>query len=173
MDQAAKVTMDAWQRDAGAAAADVTLVTGSNGGAVACHGVVLAACSPLFRAILSTADTANPAVIVVTDVTDNIDDVRSLVEFMYAGRLQGCSQDRLDRLVACAKSLGIAGLAEFTRDNSDFTVKEVEVKKSHDICNSSLSDQGKLLSTIYHWETLYGGRERELLFLNNCKNPEK
>ena len=34
VDQAAKVTMDAWKQDTSAVSADVTLVTGSNGGAM-------------------------------------------------------------------------------------------------------------------------------------------
>lgn len=134
-EQAAQITLECWQD---ATTTDVTLAT--QDGSVSCHGVVLAACSPLFRAILAGVpppDPANPAVVVVSDVTDSLEDVKALVGFMYRGSLQGCDQERLDALVGCAKSMGIAGLADFSQDNRDFTI----VQKSQPV--TAVSVQGK------------------------------
>lgn len=129
-------TKSAWAENAGLVThkhwhdnnTDVTLVTLD--GKVYCHSVVLAACSPFLRDVLTTSDNQNYYVIVLTDITPKVADIQSLVDFMYKGKLEYVSSTcQLTALIDCAKSLNIRGLKDFSLDESkrgNFTISQHE-----------------------------------------------
>jgi len=89
---------------------DCTLTCGKAGGqAINAHRVVLSACSPYFRQVLSNLSQWQHPVIILKDI--KYQELSGIVEFIYHGEVS-IDQDCLPGFLQAAESLRIKGLTE-------------------------------------------------------------
>jgi len=88
---------------------DCTLSCGQAGQTINAHRVVLSACSPYFRQVLSNLGAWQHPVIILKDI--KYEDLAGIVEFIYHGEVS-IDQDCLPGFLQAAESLRIKGLTE-------------------------------------------------------------
>jgi len=107
---------------------DLTLVCGDD--QIRAHKVIISACSPLFRSILSKNPHQNP-LLYLKDV--KCADMRSVLDFMYYGEVS-IAQEGLNSFLQVAEELQVKGLTQKCSDKED----GVEKKKSTEVSKPSL-----------------------------------
>lgn len=95
---------------------DCTLSCGQGSQTINAHRVVLSACSPYFREVLSNLGAWQHPVIILKDI--KYEDLTGIVEFIYHGEVS-IDQDCLPGFLQAAESLRIKGLTEDTKGNTD------------------------------------------------------
>ena len=91
---------------------DVTLCCDNGIDIVQAHKVILAACSPFFRKILSHQKSQPNPLLYLKGIC--LEDLRAALEFMYHGEVN-LSQDSLNNFLAVAAELAIKGLSADTK----------------------------------------------------------
>ena len=106
---------------------DVTLVCDEEK-RIKAHKVILSACSPVFRSILSRNPHQHPLIYLKSISFDNI---RSMIKFMYLGKTE-VSQECLTEFLKTAKEFEIEGFSEDlfqnVYDNQQFQVEKTKLK---------------------------------------------
>jgi len=95
---------------------DCTLSCGQAGQTINAHRVVLSACSPYFRQVLSNLGSWQHPVVILKDI--KYEDLSGIVEFIYHGEVS-IDQDCLPGFLQAAESLRIKGLTEDTKGNDN------------------------------------------------------
>ena len=91
---------------------DVTLCCDNGVDIVQAHKVILAACSPFFRKILSHQKSQPNPLLYLKGIC--LEDLQAALEFMYHGEVN-LSQDSLNNFLAVAAELAIKGLSADTK----------------------------------------------------------
>ena len=91
---------------------DVTLCCDNGIDIVQAHKVILAACSPFFRKILSHQKSQQNPLLYLKGIC--LEDLQAALEFMYHGEVN-LSQDSLNNFLAVAAELAIKGLSADTK----------------------------------------------------------
>ena len=119
---------------------DVTIV--AEGKHLKAHRLILSACSEAFKDLFKSSGSklAKDPVVMLWDVS--AEDLESLFDFMYKGRVY-VSQDRLDNFLALATRLQVKGLTKNSGSGSD--VEEISPPKS---TSSAKKPQPKRRSSI-------------------------
>ena len=110
---------------------DVTLCCDNGIDIVQAHKVILAACSPFFRKILSHQKSQQNPLLYLKGIC--LEDLQAALEFMYHGEVN-LAQDSLNNFLAVAAELAIKGLSADTKPMSpnatSKTLKAVKRKNS-------------------------------------------
>ena len=108
---------------------DVSLV--SDTGEARAHKVVLAASSPLFRAIITRNPHSHPLLYLKGVTVTNLNYV---LDFIYNGEVN-VAQDDLNSFLTAAEDLKIKGLTQQqpTPDNSELTERQVNSKSNQEV----------------------------------------
>jgi len=118
---------------------DCTLTCGQAGGqTINAHRVVLSACSPYFRQVLSNLSQWQHPVVILKDI--KYEELSGIVEFIYHGEVS-IDQECLPGFLQAAESLRIKGLTE---DKRDKIASNAEVNKSDSPLNNSMLIQKAL-----------------------------
>jgi len=115
------------------------------------HKVVLSACSPFFRRVLSKAKQNHPF-IYLKGVLHK--DLLALLDYIYTGETRVPEED-VNRFIEAAQELKIKGLTENELDRSDIPPRDDEEKKS----DQSNGDQMEIIIDPFE----YNGDESSLL----------
>ena len=91
---------------------DVTLCCDNGVDIVQAHKVILAACSPFFRKILSHQKSQQNPLLYLKGIC--LEDLQAALEFMYHGEVN-LGQDSLNNFLAVAEELAIKGLSADTK----------------------------------------------------------
>jgi len=97
---------------------DCTLSCGQGGQTINAHRVVLSACSPYFRQVLSNLGAWQHPVIILKDI--KYEDLTGIVEFIYHGEVS-IDQECLPGFLQAAESLRIKGLTEESKGDQKQT----------------------------------------------------
>jgi len=106
---------------------DLTLVCGDD--QIRAHKVIISACSPLFRSILSRNPHQNP-LLYLKDI--KCDDMRSVLDFMYYGEVS-IAQEGLNSFLQVAEELQVKGLTQKSSEKEG----GVEKKNNSEVCKPS------------------------------------
>jgi len=102
---------------------DCTLTCGPEGQTINAHRVVLGACSPYFRQILSNLGAWQHPVIILKDI--KYEELSGIIEFIYHGEVS-IDQDCLHGFLQAAESLRIKGLTEESKVNDGNMIKALQ-----------------------------------------------
>jgi len=105
---------------------DCTLSCGQGAQTINAHRVVLSACSPYFRQVLSNLGAWQHPVIILKDI--KYEDLTGIVEFIYHGEVS-IDQDCLPGFLQAAESLRIKGLTEDGSKENDDPKKQADLKE--------------------------------------------
>eukprot|EP00092_Neocalanus_flemingeri_P010516 GFUD01011330.1.p1 GENE.GFUD01011330.1~~GFUD01011330.1.p1 ORF type:complete len:335 (-),score=104.27 GFUD01011330.1:555-1559(-) len=95
---------------------DCTLSCGQGAQTINAHRVVLSACSPYFRQVLSNLGAWQHPVVILKDI--KYEDLTGIVEFIYHGEVS-IDQDCLPGFLQAAESLRIKGLTEDSKGKDE------------------------------------------------------
>ena len=109
---------------------DVTLCCGNGVDTVPAHKVILAACSPLFRRILSCQKNHQNPLLYLKGI--QLKELKAVLDFAYHGEVK-IEQDSLDSFLAVAEELGIKGLTTNVKPSDQISKKAVSAKKKRTI----------------------------------------
>ena len=110
---------------------DVTLCCGNGVDTVPAHKVILAACSPLFRRILSCQKNHQNPLLYLKGI--QLKELKAVLDFAYNGEVK-IAQDSLDNFLAVAEELAIKGLT------TNVSKKAVPSKKKRTITQEKNSN---------------------------------
>ena len=117
---------------------DVTLCCDNGTDTISAHKLVLAACSPFFRRILSLVKNQQYPFLYLKGI--HLEELQKLVNFMYYGQVI-VSQCSMDKLLSAAKELEVNGLINVAKPITE----EIYEKKRIIPCpNSFISDRNTL-----------------------------
>ena len=111
---------------------DVTLCCDNGVDIVQAHKVILAACSPFFRKILSHQKSQQNPLLYLKGIC--LEDLQAALEFMYHGEVN-LAQDSLNNFLAVAAELAIKGLSADTKPMSPNATSKtlVTVKRKNSV----------------------------------------
>jgi len=104
---------------------DVTLCCDNGTDVVQAHKVILAACSPLFRKILSRQKTQQNPFLYLKGI--KLKELQAVLNFMYHGEVN-VAQDHLNNFLAVAEELAVKGLT--TDSKPDGSTPDLQRKKA-------------------------------------------
>ena len=105
---------------------DVTLCCGNGVDTVPAHKVILAACSPLFRKILSCQKNHQNPLLYLKGI--HLKELKAVLDFAYHGEVK-IAQNSLDNFLAVAEELAIKGLTTNVKPFDQISKKAVPLKK--------------------------------------------
>ena len=122
---------------------DVTLCCGNGVDTVPAHKVILAACSPLFRRILSCQKNHQNPLLYLKGI--HLKELKAVLDFAYHGEVK-IAQDSLDNFLAVAEELAIKGLTTNVKpfDQNTMSKKAVPLKKKRTITQEKNSKATKI-----------------------------
>jgi hypothetical protein len=116
---------------------DVTLCCGNGVDIVPAHKVILAACSPLFRRILSCQNSHQNPLLYLKGI--QLKELKAVLDFAYHGEVK-IAQDSLDNFLAVAEELAIKGLTTNVKPSDQISKKAVSTKKKRTITQENNSN---------------------------------
>ena len=116
---------------------DVTLCCGNGVDTVPAHKVILAACSPLFRRILSCQKNHQNPLLYLKGI--QLKELKAVLDFAYNGEVK-IAQDSLDNFLAVAEELAIKGLTTNVKPSDQTSKKAVSSKKKRTITQEKNSN---------------------------------
>ena len=117
---------------------DVTLCCGNGMDTVPAHKVILAACSPLFRRILSSQKNHQNPLLYLKGI--QLKELQTVLDFAYNGEVK-IEQDSLDNFLAVAEELAIKGLTTNVKPfDQNMSNKAVPSKKKRTITQEKNSN---------------------------------
>ena len=116
---------------------DVTLCCGNGVDTVPAHKVILAACSPLFRRILSYQKNHQNPLLYLKGI--HLKELKAVLDFAYHGEVK-IAQDSLDNFLAVAEELAIKGLTTNVKPSDQISKKAVSAKKKRTITQEKNSN---------------------------------
>ena len=105
---------------------DVTLCCDNGIDIVQAHKVILAACSPFFRKILSHQKSQQNPLLYLKGIC--LEDLQAVLEFMYHGEVN-LAQGSLNNFLEVAEELAIKGLSADTKPMSPNSKKFITAKR--------------------------------------------
>jgi len=130
-------------------------------GTINAHRVVLSACSPYFRQVLSNLSQWQHPVVILKDI--KYEELSGIVEFIYHGEVS-IDQECLPGFLQAAESLRIKGLTE---DKKEKIASNAEVNKSEPPLNNSVLIQKALKKLMNGVKPLTSTSETEDIADNN------
>ena len=116
---------------------DVTLCCGNGLDTLPAHKVILAACSPLFRRILSCQKNHQNPLLYLKGI--QLKELKAVLDFAYHGEVK-IEQDSLDNFLAVAEELAIKGLTTNAKPLDQMSKKNVPLKKKRTITQEKNSN---------------------------------
>ena len=117
---------------------DVTLCCDNGIDIVQAHKVILAACSPFFRDILSHQKSQQNPLLYLKGIC--INDLQAVLEFMYHGEVN-LAQGSLNNFLEVAEELAIKGLSADTKPMSPTSKRFVTTKRKNSLSQSLTTTQ--------------------------------
>ena len=117
---------------------DVTLCCDNGIDIVQAHKVILAACSPFFRDILSHQKSQQNPLLYLKGIC--LKDLQAVLEFMYHGEVN-LEQDSLNNFLEVAEELAIKGLSADTKPMSPTSKKFITAKRKNSLPQSLTTTQ--------------------------------
>jgi hypothetical protein len=117
---------------------DVTLCCDNGIDIVQAHKVILAACSPFFRDILSHQKSQQNPLLYLKGIC--LEDLQAVLEFMYHGEVN-LEQDSLNNFLEVAEELAIKGLSADTKPMSPTSKKFITAKRKNSLAQSLTTTQ--------------------------------
>ena len=115
---------------------DVTLCCDNGIDIVQAHKVILAACSPFFRKILSHQKNQQNPLLYLKGIC--LEDLKVALEFMYRGEVN-LAQDSLNNFLAVAEELAIKGLSVDTKPTNATSKTLMTSKRKNSVQQTSSS----------------------------------